>query len=275
VRAVAADWSGAARDEHRHLWLAECRPHDPSRPGPPRLARLAGLTRSGAADRLIALADRDPDLVVGLDFCFSLPAWYLAEQAIAGPAELWAEGDRLESWLARCPTPWWGRPGRHRPSLTPEQHWRRTELATSPRPKSVFQIGGAGAVGTASLRGMPVLDRLRRAGFSVWPMDPPRLPLVLEVWPRLGIGTLVKSRPDARRAWLAERRASVGRRLRALAEASPDAFDAVAAALALAVAVAGPGLGALPAATDSVVALEGWIWGVPLPPAGGVTAAAG
>ena len=40
-------------------------------------------------------------------------------------------------------------------------------------PKSVFQIGGAGSVGTASLRGMPVLQRLREAGFAVWPFDRP------------------------------------------------------------------------------------------------------
>ena len=32
-------------------------------------------------------------------------------------------------------------------------------------PKSVFQIGGSGSVGTASLRGMPLLLRLRQAGF--------------------------------------------------------------------------------------------------------------
>ena len=102
-------------------------------------------------------------------------------------------------------------------------------------------------------------------------MDPPRLPLVVEVWPRLGIGSLVKSRPDARRQWLADRRASVGPPSAGPAEASPDAFDAAAAALALAAA----GVGGLTPAADPQVALEGWIWGVPMPPAGTAAAAAG
>jgi hypothetical protein len=239
------------------------------------LARLTGLTRAAAADRLVALADRDDRLVVGLDFGFSLPAWYLAEVGIASAPELWAAADRLEGWLRACPAPFWGRPGRPRPRLPEPRHWRLTELATLPRPKSMFQIGGAGAVGTASLRGMPVLDRLSRAGFAVWPMDRPRLPVVLEVWPRLCTGPVVKSRPEARRAWLAARPAGFGPRLLRVAEASADAFDAAASALALAGALTRPaGLG-LAARPEAVVSLEGWIWGVPLPADHRPTAAAG
>lgn len=269
VKAVAADWSGAATGEQRSLWLAECDPLDPWRPNQqPRLARLQGMTRDGAADRLLALAERDPALVVGLDFGFSLPRWYLAETAVASAADLWAHHVNLGRWLADCPPPFWGRPGRPRPVLAPERHWRRTELATSPRPKSVFQIGGAGSVGTASLRGMPVLHRLRQAGFAVWPMDPPRLPLVLEVWPRLHIGSLVKSRSTDRREWLAARPSSVPRPLRRQAEQSADAFDATAAALGLAADLAA--VCRLSPVDDPVVRLEGWIWGVPMgaPPAG-------
>ena len=293
MRAVAADWSGAARGEQRHLWLAECRPS----PIPtliadgvggvdgadvadvaegvygvdgvdgadavdaPRLARLEPMTRTAATARLLALAERDPALVVGLDFGFSLPSWYLDRAGITTAAELWAHPARLEGWLADCPPPFWGRPGRPRPALAPEHHWRRTELAASPRPKSMFQIGGAGAVGTASLRGMPVLHQLQRAGFAVWPMDPPRLPLVLEVWPRLAIGPVVKARPEARRAWLDSRAASIGPSLRRRAQASTDAFDAAAAALGLAAGAAA--VDELPEITDPVIRLEGWIWGVP------------
>jgi hypothetical protein len=258
VRAIAADWSGAAIGEHRYLWLAECRPRHDERP--PRLARLEGLTRAGATERLLSLADRDPELVVGLDFAFSLPEWFLASKGITAAADLWSRRPELEAWLSGCPPPFWGRPGRPRPSLPPAQHWRRTELATAPRPKSVFQIGGAGAVGTASLRGMPVLDRLRRAGFSIWPMDPPRLPLVLEVWPRLYIGRMVKSRAESRQRWLADRRSSVPAPLRRQAEASADAFDATAAALGLAASVETSA--GLPAVGDPVARLEGWIWGI-------------
>jgi hypothetical protein len=239
------------------------------------LARLTGMSRAAAADRLLDLADRDDRLVVGLDFGFSLPAWYLAELGIAAAPELWADGDRLEGWLRACPAPFWGRPGRPRPNLPEPRHWRLTELATVPRPKSMFQIGGAGAVGTASLRGMPVLDRLRRAGFAVWPMDRPCLPLVLEVWPRLCTGPVVKSRPEARRAWLAAHPAAFGPRLRRVAETSADAFDAAASALALAGALSGPACLGLAERPDARVSLEGWIWSVPLPDCQGPTAAAG
>lgn len=85
------------------------------------------------------------------------------------------EGER---WLAACPAPFWGRRGRPRPTFGPGQSpFRVTEdqqrTVAGIRPKSVFQVGGAGAVGTGSLRGMPELSRLRAAGFSIWPIDPP------------------------------------------------------------------------------------------------------
>src|SRR5205085_2351508 len=58
------------------------------------------------------------------------------------------------------------------------------ELECGGRPKSVFQLVGAGQVGTGSLRGIPFLPRLRER-FAIWPFDEPRLPLVVEVYPRL------------------------------------------------------------------------------------------
>ncbi len=249
-RVIAADWSGAARGEARHLWLASV---DPTTH---QLLSLENASRQQAADRLIAAGDRDPDLLVGLDFGFSLPAWFLRARRIASAAELWADVTRLESWLAACEPPFWGRPGCRRPSGPPEQHWRRTELAVTPRPKSVFQIGGAGAVGTASLRGMPVLARLRAAGFAVWPFDEPRPPVVAEVWPRLFAPTVVKSRRPARAAWLAML-PGLSAPLRERAEASADAFDAVVAAIGLS------GTSPPSGVPDPIAQLEGWIWGVP------------
>jgi hypothetical protein len=255
VKVAAADWSGAVKGEQRHLWLAE------ADAASGRLTALAPMTRQQAGDRLLALADADADLVVGLDFGFSLPGWFLDREGITAASDLWADNARLEGWLAACAPPFWGRPGRPRPVLP--GHWRLTELATTPRPKSVFQIGGSGAVGTASLRGMPVLDRLRRAGFSVWPFDPPVAPLVLEVWPRLAIGQLVKSRPSVRQAWLATHAVgAIGHPFQTLIEGSDDAFDAAAAALALTVGGQPP---LPPPVGDPTIRREGWIWGVPLP----------
>jgi hypothetical protein len=254
IDVAAADWSGAKRGEHRHLWLAE---HDGERRA---VVSVRPLTRVEAADRLLGLASANPSLVAGLDFSFSLPAWWLAQSGIGAAVDLWTDRSRLEGWLRACEPPFWGRPGRRRPAPALGEEWRRTELAAPGHPASTFQIGGAGAVGTASLRGMPALARLQAAGFAIWPFDSWRQPAVVEVWPRLALGSLVKSSPAARAAWAR----SQGRRLHpAVATAvvaSADALDAVAAALALA-GRAGP----RPTLVDPVVVLEGWIDGVPLP----------
>jgi hypothetical protein len=56
-----------------------------------------------------------------------------------------------------------------------EEQFRRTDRETGSvagsRPKSVFQVDGAGTVGTGSLRGMPFLLQLEEAGFNVWPLE--------------------------------------------------------------------------------------------------------
>jgi hypothetical protein len=251
---IAVDWSGAARHEHRHLWLAEASPEG-------GLSTLRPLSREGAVDHILDAAVRDPDLVVGLDFAFSMPAWWLAAIGVHEAPALWADAARLEKWLAGCPAPFWGRPGRRRPiDLTAQQQWRRAELALRPRPKSVFQLGGAGAVGTGSLRGMPALHRLRGAGFAIWPFDPPSRPMAVELWPRLFTGPVVKSDRNARRQWLADRNPALTPAQRADAEFSEDAFDAAVAALGGLVAMDSPAA----AVADPTVRLEGWIWTVPL-----------
>jgi hypothetical protein len=57
----------------------------------------------------------------------------------------------------------------------------------------VFQIGGAGAVGTGSIRGMLYLRNLREGGFSVWPFDPPNPHTAMEIRPRALTGPVTKS----------------------------------------------------------------------------------
>ena len=150
----------------------------------------------------------DAALAVGLDFSFSLPAWYLREEGLTTADALWAaaatDGER---WLRECARPFWGRRGTRRPDLP--DHFRATEQAIasvgSIRPKSTFQVSGAGSVGAGSIRGFPMLARLRAAGFSVWPFHAGVPPVVVEVWPRALTGPVVKSRADARVAYLAER----------------------------------------------------------------------
>jgi hypothetical protein len=250
VRVLAVDWSGAARAEDRHLWVAEvdC--------GTGRVVALAPATRVAAIDRLIHAAGQGP-MVAGIDFSFSLPAWWLGVNGISSVDELWADAGRLEGWLAACRPPFWGRPARPRPRLPAHLEYRRTELAAPRRPRSTFQIGGAGAVGTGSLRGMAHLARLRAAGLRLWPWDAWRPPVVAEVWPRLALTGTVKSCPTARAAWVAEHRHALDDRAAACVIASDDALDAVAAALQLVERASCPRLPPPPEAE-----LEGWIDGV-------------
>jgi hypothetical protein len=259
MRVVAVDWSGRVRGEQRSIWLAEVRDGVVTRVE-------CGRTRERLAQHLVELArDDDGRLVVGFDFSFSLPAWFLAERGITTADELWVAAARDgEAWLAACEPPFWGRPGRGRPTLP--AHFRATELAVPAvggvRVKSTFQIGGAGSVGTGSVRGLPVLARLRAAGFRVWPFhDLPELPVVVEVYPRMFTGAVVKSRADARAHHLATHAPEVDERVRAAAAASEDAFDALFTARAMWRHV--EALTALPVVGDPVARLEGRVWSPP------------
>ena len=85
MRVFAIDWSGrSGADQRRTLWIAEAVNG--------ALIRLeAGRTREETVELelLIAEADRNSDLIVGFDFAFSLPEWYLRDRALA-PRALWA-----------------------------------------------------------------------------------------------------------------------------------------------------------------------------------------
>jgi hypothetical protein len=258
VRVFAADWSGARTGEERHLVLAEVDVDTR------RVLRLVPATRDGVTVALLDAAAHG-DVLAGLDFAFSLPRWWLDTQRIASVDDLWADTGRLEGWLAACEPPFWGRPGRRRPGHPVTSEYRVTELAASPRPRSTFQIGGAGAVGTATLRGLPHLHRLRRSGFGVWPWDPWAAPAVVEAWPRLALGPVVKSSVAARRAWVDAHVDALDDRAADFVVASDDALDAAATGLRLAATWAE----ARPRPAHPAVALEGWIAGVVAPSGGG------
>lgn len=257
ARAIAVDWSGAKKRAEKTIWLAEVVGE--------RLVRLEnGRNRAEVVEHLVAEVEREPMMIVGFDFAFSLPAWFLEERGLVEARELWALAEHeAEGWLARCESPFWGRPGKGRPSLGPgRDHFRRTDLGVPDtggvRPKSVFQIGGAGAVGTGSLRGMPFLGRLSGAGFSIWPFDSPGWPRVVEIYPRLLTGAVNKSSAGERAAYLAFRYDTLDAGWRERAASSEDAFDAAVSALVMAEHL--DELAALPAATDTRTLLEGEIW---------------
>jgi hypothetical protein len=258
TRVVAVDWSGDARHPERRIWLAEAGDDQ-------HLVRLAnGRSPDAVADWLLEEAARTPRLVIGLDFAFGFPAWFSQAvlHASSGPA-VWSQAAEAgESWLAACAPPFWGRPNRPRPAHVAGPWLRWTDQAVAPvtgiRPKSIFQIGGAGSVGTASLRGMRVLDRLHRAGACIWPFEASGWPLVLEIYPRLLTQAVVKSSRLARERYLALQWPGLASEHRQAAIGSEDAFDAAVSALVMARCLAD--LEALPPEPNPGLRVEGRIW---------------
>jgi hypothetical protein len=178
VRILAVDWSGnASRSQARKvIWIGESTGGD--------FGLMSGRDRDEIVDFLIAEAWRDPDLVVGLDFAFGVPDWFALSRDAETARDVWRLVAREgESWLKDPKAPFW----RLKKPHFDDAEFRRTErdhAAPGIQPKSVFQLGGAGHVGTASLRGMPYLLRLQDS-FAIWPFDAPRLPLIVEIYPRL------------------------------------------------------------------------------------------
>lgn len=254
MRILAIDWSGARSDAARKIWLAEIRDGG--------ITRLeCGRDRQIIVVHLMDEAIADPNFVVGLDFAFSLPSWFLSDRGLPDAPSLWnLVAEQSEVWLCDCEPPFWGRPGKGCPKIA--EHFRRTDrdipAVGGIRPKSVFQIGGAGAVGTGSLRGMPALLELRNAGFAIWPFDESRFPLVVEIYPRALTGGVNKGSPDARCEYLDERYPDLPPRVRADAIGSDDAFDALVSALVM--QEHAEELRDLPAIEDPRVRLEGAIW---------------
>jgi hypothetical protein len=251
VRIVAIDWSGKVKRAEEHLWLAEAREGE--------LVDLAnGRTRAELIAHLIGLAEEDARMVVGLDFAFSFPGWWCEEQGWSTAHAVWAAmRERGEDLLARCEEPFWGHPGKRNPHPT-ERLYRRTELETGVAgAKSVFQIGGAGAVGTGSIRGMPHLLTLAENGFSVWPFAE-GWPRIVEIYPRALTGPVNKGRWTQRHEHLFERFPEQPRHLLERAAGSEDAFDAAVSGLVMGAHEAE--LRALTRMTASEYAIEGRIW---------------
>jgi hypothetical protein len=255
MHVVGIDWSGRRAGERRAIWMAHA--HDGV-----VTSLECGRTRAEVAEHVAALGVRTRRLAVGFDFSFSLPSWFLTARGLATADDLWAlAAQDGETWLAECSPPFWGRSGRRRPRNPAEL--RATELhlrsVDGVRPKSTFQIGGAGSVGTGSVRGFPVLTRLRAAGFRIWPFhDEPTLPVAVEVYPRVFTGAVVKSRADARREHLDAHAPGIPSTMREVAIASEDAFDAFFTARGM--SMHADELAALPSIDDGVTRLEGRVW---------------
>jgi hypothetical protein len=267
-RLIALDWSGRvdAAGQRRHIWAGVWTLRDDGRE---TVGLQNGRTREEVVEWLIELAQETPWLVVSIDCCFSYPAWFLREHGSATVFDFWrsATEGQADKWLSRecADERFWGKPGLHHAGKRPAQFcgeglrsmYRHTdydnkfaqaleggdpERAAKMKgitPKSPFQIGGSGSVGTGSLRAMPVLLRLHDAGFRIWPFESAGLrgakpkPLLVEMYTRLMTGAVAKSNAAARKAYLKLKcrddavYAPVGRAVIRKAQGSEDAFDAL------------------------------------------------
>ena len=297
-RFVGIDWSGRvdAAGQRRHIWAGVW---TRAVTGKITVRLEAGRTREEIADWLLALAAETPRMAIGIDCCFSYPAWFLQELGCADMFSFWrlVTSGHGERWLARAVADewrderFWGKPHKRPPQFcgtgmrTMFRHtdWdnkiaqaleggdpERAAKMKGITPKSPFQIGGSGSVGTGSLRAIPMLERLHEAGFRVWPVEAAHFsgaepkPLLVEMYTRLMTGAVAKSNEAARKRYLAERRKQdplfepVGRAVLKKAEGSEDAFDALISTLEM--ARHAEAFTRLRATEDAQLLLEGNTW---------------
>jgi len=272
-RLIAIDWSGRIdlAGQRRHIWSAVW-----TRSANGVKVQLeAGRTRDEITDWLIELACETPRMVVSIDCCFSFPGWFLEEHGCADMFAFWrkANSGLAEQWLTReCDEiardeRFWGAPHK-RPAQFCGPGYRRMfrfadydnkiaqalpggDAARAAKmrgitPKSPFQIGGSGSVGTGSLRAMTMLERLHDAGFRIWPLEAAAIdakrprPLLVEMYTRLMTGAVAKSNAEARKKYLSAKRktdalyALLGRAVLTKAQGSEDAFDALVSVIEMA-----------------------------------------
>jgi len=264
IRMIAVDWSGdiTASGQKDKIWVADWDAGE--------LSLQSGISRDNTIEYLTKAARDQPSLVAGLDFAFSYPAWFVKEQGCDSAESFWSAVKREgEAWLGEPHDHFWGKlkgsrcPPAHRKTETPGLRLTEQEMIATRKkglqPKSAFKIGGQGSVGTGSLRGIPYLLELKRAGFSVWPFDPARFPILVEIYPRVFTEDTVTSKCSARAAHLRDPRYdSISEYLRVKALDSEHAFDALCSVIGM--KDHANQFANLQQATDETERIEGRIW---------------
>jgi hypothetical protein len=210
-RIIVVDWSGKAtpspaRPSRDAIWIGVCDA------GQERQEYFR--TRAAAEAWLIAAVAEGGRQLVGFDFPMGYPTGFarrltgspharglhgwLAGRIVDGPDNANNRFDVASdiNGLIGGAGVFWGcpkaRPRQRLTSLkTPDYialgiaEKRRVERENPPA-KPVWQLLGAGSVGSQALLGIPVVDRLAKAtGAAVWPFDPPRDLTLAEIYPSL------------------------------------------------------------------------------------------
>ena len=290
-RLVAVDWSGdKGAGQRKKIWAGVWTRGGKGKVLGGRVTLESGRTREELMDWLLAMARETPAMVVSIDCCFSYPAWFLREHGCGTVFEFWRHvaAGHGEQWLCSGEDErFWGRT--KRPAQFSGEGYprmmRRTDmdnkvefgggdqvraaLMKGIQPKSPFQIGGSGSVGTGSLRAMEWLLKLWEHGFRVWPFEDAALgegrPLLVEMYTRLLTGPVAKSNEVARTEYLRARKvtdaglyAGLPRGVVTAARGSEDGFDALVCLLEM-VRWQGDFAG-LRATEDAALRLEGITW---------------
>ena len=209
---IVVDWSGGndrgLKPKKDAIWVGE---HGLR----PIYMRNRKLTEDWLQHRIETALTSDERLMIGFDFPFGYPAGFAAALTGKGdPFALWNWfEDRVEDAAnsnnrfdlagqinAKFPGigPFWGNGLKREIPDLPRKGLART---TNPFPErrkieqlvtgsfTVWQLSGAGAVGSQVIMGLPVLERLRRRFapyVSVWPFEPLTTQVAfVEIWPSL------------------------------------------------------------------------------------------
>lgn len=207
-RYIAVDWSGAVSlsGQRKKIWVADLCSGEVKLTG--------GRTRKQVTDWLSSSDVLDGRAVlVGLDFAFSLPRWFIEERFHGSVRELWSHCSEDNVCALFGSPPFWGRAKaanvpvavcteRERVGGEPYRETEKRISARGRRPGSVFKLVGPSQVGCGSLRGFATLVALKEAGFAIWPFDAATARAVVEIYPRMFYDATVKTNPDARRTSL-------------------------------------------------------------------------
>ena len=247
--AVAVDWSGAASGGK--LWIARV---DVASERVVDWRRC--FTRDEVIDQLREWRKGEPRIVVGFDFAFSAPRWFVHQTTpnASSAFDFWPIVEEQSSgWLACKVPPFWGRAAH--PTKWPgiEEEFRATEKSMPRRPASFFQLVGANQVALGSLMGIPYLRKLKDEGWHIWPFDDGSFSSVIEIWPSV-LRDYVKLSQNELVASLAfaDDIDTTGN------QRSRDAYDTLVSAFVMARAFK-TGVD-LARATDSQTLCEGQIW---------------